>query len=172
MDNKKKWSDPERIFDEYRRGKDFKAALTERGLYEQSRINERFYMGDQWHGAKCGDEKPLVRYNVIKRIGDYKMSMVGSADVAVSYSAEGVPNTKTIRDSVQRRKAAIRDSEDAEAFMYEQDIPATEMTGIVMSSMSDYFKTTAERVKLNIVKNKALRKAYITGTGVLYTYWD
>lgn len=172
MENKKRWDDPARIFDEYKHGKDFKAALNERGMYEQDRINERFYIGDQWHAANCGDEKPLTRYNIVKRIGDYKMSMVGSADVAVSYSAEGVPSTKSIRDSVRQRKAAIRDSEDAESFIKEHNIPSVEMTGVVMSSMSDYFKTTAERVKLNIIKNKALRKAYITGTGVLYTYWD
>ena len=172
MRNNKKWDSPARIFDEYKRGKDFKGSMTERGMYEQNRINERFYIGDQWSGANCGDEKPLVRYNVIKRIGDYKMAMIGSADVAVNYSAEGVPNTKTIRENVQSRRDEIRDSEDAATFMEQQDIPAAEMTGIVMASMSDYFKTTAERVKLNIIKNKALRKAYITGTGVLYTYWD
>lgn len=172
MRNNKKWDSPARIFDEYKRGKDFKDSMTERGMYEQNRINERFYIGDQWSGANCGDEKPLVRYNIIKRIGDYKMAMVGSADVAVNYSAEGVPNTKTIRKNVQSRRDEIRDSEDAAALMKQQDIPAVEMTGIVMASMSDYFKTTAERVKLNIIKNKALRKAYITGTGVLYTYWD
>lgn len=172
MRNNKKWDSPARIFEEYKRGKDFKGSMTERGMYEQNRINERFYIGDQWSGANCGDEKPLTRYNVIKRIGDYKMAMIGSADVAVNYSAEGVPNTKTIRENVQSRRDEIRDSEDAATFMEQQDIPAAEMTGIVMASMSDYFKTTAERVKLNIIKNKALRKAYITGTGVLYTYWD
>lgn len=168
----KKWHAPERVFEEYERGKEFKSKLEPRGLYEQNKINERFYIGNQWHGANCGDEKPLVCYNVIKRIGDYKMAMVGAAEVAVNYSAEGVPNTKAIRENVQRRREEIRDSEDAAALIEEQDIPAAEMTGIVMASMSDYFKTTAERVKLSIIKNKALRKAYITGTGVVHTYWD
>lgn len=41
-----------------------------------------------------------------------------------------------------------------------------------MAALSDYFKTTAERVKLDDLKEQALRGAYISGTGVLYTYWD
>lgn len=43
---------------------------------------------------------------------------------------------------------------------------------MTMSSLTDYFKTTAERVKLDDLKEQALRNAYISGSGVLYTYWD
>lgn len=43
---------------------------------------------------------------------------------------------------------------------------------VAMSALSDYFKTTAERVKLDDLREQALRNAYISGTGVLYTYWD
>ena len=39
-----------------------------------------------------------------------------------------------------------------------------------MSALTDYFKTTAERVKLDDLKEQTLRNAYIAGTGVLYTY--
>ena len=61
---------PEQVQAEYRTGVDYKRQLGERGLYEQNRINERFYAGDQWHGVNCGDSRPLVRHNIIKRIGD------------------------------------------------------------------------------------------------------
>ena len=43
---------PFEIFEEYREAADFKASLGKRGIYEQGRINERFYIGDQWDGAK------------------------------------------------------------------------------------------------------------------------
>ena len=67
---------PNEIFEEYRRGVEYKATFGKRGMYEQNRINERFYIGDQWYGAKCGNDRPLVRHNVVKRIGDYKMSQI------------------------------------------------------------------------------------------------
>ena len=81
---------PYEIFGEYREAADFKAALGKRGMYEQNRINERFYIGDQWYGAKCGNDRPLVRHNIIKRIGDYKMSQILSNPLTVTFSAEGV----------------------------------------------------------------------------------
>ena len=63
---------PDGIWEEYEAGIKFKSGLGKRGLYEQGRINERFFIGDQWHGARCGNDRPLVRHNLIKRIGEYK----------------------------------------------------------------------------------------------------
>lgn len=139
---------PFEIFEEYRKAADFKAALGKRGLYEQNRINERFYIGDQWYGAKCGNDRPLVRHNIIKRIGDYKMSQILSAPISVSFSAEGIPTAENTEDE---RTAEINNT---------------------MSALSDYYSVTAERVGLTSLYATALRNAYIGGTGVLYTYWN
>ena len=67
---------PSEILKEYKSGYDFKASLGSKGMFEQNKINERFFIGDQWHGAKCGNDRPLVRHNVIKRIGNYKISQI------------------------------------------------------------------------------------------------
>ena len=141
-----------------------------RGLYEQGKINERFYVGDQWHGAQCGNERPLVRHNVIKRIGDYKMAVISSNPVTVNYSVEGVPNTVAIRD--RAREERDRYAGEQRTPMDAMGLPPEEETAVTMSSLTDYFKTTAERVKLDDLKEQALRNAYISGSGVLYTYWD
>ena len=146
---------PSSIFEEYRKGCNFKSALGSKGIYEQSKINERFFIGDQWYGAKCGNDRPLVRHNIIKRIGNYKMSQVLSSPVTVSFSAEGIP------------------SAGAENSFGYNDIRSTaEETDRIMKSFREYYKTTAERVKLNDINERILRNAYITGTSVLYTYWD
>ncbi len=169
-----KWYSPKKVFEEYRKAQEVKAGLGARGLFEQSKLNERFYVGDQWSGAKTGADKPLVRYNLIKRIGEYKMALIGSSAIAVQYSAEGVPNTKYIKKKVRKDIEVMRQYS-------EQGLPPEEMpqpqdenerVNLVMSAMSDYFKTTAERLKFDDLKMKALRKAYISGTGILYTYWD
>ena len=138
---------PFEIFEEYREAADFKASLGRRGIYEQGRINERFYIGDQWYGAKCGNERPLVRHNIIKRIGDFKMSQILSEPLSVSFSAEGIPVTENAGGE-------------------------TGEINTVMTALGDYYNITAERVGLNSLHERALRNAFVTGTGVIYTYWD
>lgn len=151
---------PLEIFEEYRSAVDFKASLGKRGMYEQNRINERFFIGDQWYGAKCGNDRPLVRHNVIKRIGDYKMSQILSSPLSVTFSAEGVPDLG--ERSIRR---IFKDG----GFSSEN---RTEEINAVMEALSDYYGVTAERVNLTVLYEKALRNAYITGTGVIYTYWN
>lgn len=157
---------PEQVRAEYRAGVDYKRQLGDRGLYEQSRINERFYAGDQWYGVNCGDSRPLVRHNVIKRIGDYKMAVVGAAPASVRFSAEGIPLTPVLRQQVQAHRTALREGVKADALT-----PAAAAQAMA-SALTDYFATTADRLKLEDLKQRVLRNAYISGTGVLYTYWD
>lgn len=172
------WASPETVYAEYQNGAEYKGKLGTRGLYEQNRINERFYAGDQWHGASAGNDRPLVRYNVIKRIGDYKLAVMGASPVTVNYSAEGVPNTLELQKAVTR----LRDNAAARASDMHRlsdvlgedagEIPADEEINLVMSAMSDYFRVTAERLQFDAKKEEVLRNSYIAGTGVLYTYWD
>lgn len=98
---------PEEVFREYEQGIAYKRGMGSHGMVEQNRINERFYSGDQWQGVHCGDSRPLVRHNVIRRIGEYKMAVVGSAPVAVQFSAEGVPNTLSTQQKIRRYRQAL-----------------------------------------------------------------
>lgn len=166
---RKPW-EPEKIFSEYEAGRTFKSGLGRKGLYEQGKINERFYIGDQWHGARCGNDRPLVRHNVIKRIGDYKMAVVASNPVTVNYSVEGVPNTVGISDRARDERDAFAQGQISP--QETMGLPPEEELAVTMTALSDYFKTTAERVKFDDLKEQALRNAYVSGTGVLYTYWD
>ncbi len=159
---------PTDIFNEYKNALQFKSTLGDKGLYEQARINERFYAGDQWYGAKCGNDRPLVRHNIIKRIGDFKMSQIVGAPISVSYSADGIPNIDTSSRDIKRlRQKMATDS----SFAFSGKVGADEIN-VVMSALSDYRKLTAERVGLDSLCMKALKKAYISGSSVLYTYWD
>lgn len=158
--------EPGRIFNEYRNGINFKESLGKRGMFEQNKINERFFIGDQWHGAKCGNERPLVRHNIIKRIGDYKMSQILSNPLSVSFSADGVPCILNGGGSFGDKKGSYK-----EDFAFSGAISDNEIN-TVMSAFSDYYNVTAERVNLGLLNERALRNAYITGTSVIYTYWD
>lgn len=156
---------PKHIWSEYETGQQFKNGIGDKGIHDQARINERFFVGDQWHGVNAGNEKPLTRRNIIKRIGEYKMATIGSAPIAVNYSAEGIPDTVDIND-----KNILKSQ------MMNGEAPAGKTTdaeiSIVMGALTDYFKITAERLKYDDKKDQLLRNAYISGTGILYTYWD
>ena len=168
----RKWYEAEQVFEEYRQGVNYKAGLGTRGLYEQNRVNERFMVGDQWHGARCGNDRPLVRHNVIKRIGDYKMAVVAASPLSVNYSADGVPNTLELKKEIQLERERLSASAELGTEPFAEALPAPKEINLVMSALSDYFRVTAERVKLEELKEQALRNAYVGGTGILYTYWD
>lgn len=159
-------TDPKSVFNQYKNGTEYKASIGDKGIFEQSKINERFYIGDQWHGANCGNDRPLVRRNIIKRIADYKLSSITSAPIAVNYSADGVPDNSGLKELENQYREDIKNGADFVGQTDEAEI------SVIMSVLSDYFKTTAERVKFDAKKEKALRNAYISGTGIAYTYWD
>lgn len=163
--------DPQKIFKEYQDGIAFKDGLGDKGLCRQSRINERFYAGDQWHGAQCGTDRPLVRHNVIRRIADYKMSMIGAGNVAVRFSAEGVPDTRELRADAEALRAMLATGRYRPDIAGGGELGAAEVN-LVMGALGDYFKTTAERLQFPMLCDRVLRDAYCAGTGVLYTYWD
>lgn len=167
MDNKEVFK---KIWDEYQKGIEFKNSIGYRGVYEQSKMNERFYVGDQWHGAQCGNDRPLVRHNIIKRIGDYKIAMVASNPISVNYSAEGIPNTIGLSKKVEEIRETMENGEAYDGF--ERSVAGDEEINLVMSALSDYFRVSAERLKFDDKKEQILRNAYISGCGILHTYWD
>ena len=155
------------IFNQYNKAKRFKESIGEKGLYEQSKINARFYCGNQWYGANCGNDRPLVRHNIIKRIGDFKIAQTQGAKYDVSFSADGISFVKSDADKLKdlARKSADKD------FSFSGEVGEDEIN-TVCNSLSGYYRLTADRIGLNILSFKVLKNAYISGSGVLYTYWD
>ncbi len=158
-------TEPKTIFEEFKNGDNYKQGIGKRGLAEQGKVNERFFIGDQWHGANCGTNRPLVRRNIIKRIGEFKMSSITAAPIAVNYTADGIPDI-----NLEDEKKAYS-KELAEGAMMSGEVSNAEIATI-MQCLSEYFKITGERLKLDMLKEQALRNCYISGTGLLYTYWD
>ena len=66
-----------KVQSEYEKGKVFKENL---GLFEQVRINERFYLGEQWDGLKTSKIQP-VTFNVLRRVADSFQAQVVSDDI-------------------------------------------------------------------------------------------
>lgn len=168
MKKENKNNAPQAIFSLYKSGTDYKASLGTRGIFDQAKMNERFYVGDQWHGANVGN-RPLVRHNIIRRIGEYKRAVICANPISVNFSAEGVPNTNdTITETIENRKNFAKELPE-NAF---EDMKKEGEIALIMSALSDYHRVTAERIKFDYKKDRVIRNAYISGTGVLYTYWN
>ena len=151
------------VFDEYEKAKKQKQALGDKGLYEQTKINARFYSGNQWYGANCGNDRPLVRHNIIKRIGDFKMSQILSCGHEVTFFAGGVP--------VPSEQKALRAAVEGKDFAFSGETGDGEISA-VCRAMSAYFGQCAKRLGLDSLAADVLKRAYIGGCGVLYTYFD
>lgn len=151
------------IFEQYNKAKRYKESLGEKGIYEQAKINERFYSGNQWYGVEGGNDRPLVRHNIIKRIGDFKMSQIMGEKTEVSFFARGVET----KGDVKRLKEAVKNEDIAFlGAVGENEVSA------VCKALGEHYKVTAGRVGLNSLCARVLKNSYVSGTGVLYTYFD
>lgn len=159
---------PTEIFEEYKRSLEYKSTLFKRGMYEQNRMNERFFSGDQWYGTSSTPHRPLVRHNIIKRIGDYKMGMISEIKGEMTFSAEGVNNTEITKNKVKTLKKELAEEKRNTL----DDIDAKSRSGLISDMLTSYYKTSAYRLCLEEKLTALLKKSFITGTGILYMYWE
>ncbi|MBR4049180.1 MAG: hypothetical protein IKK09_01650 [Clostridia bacterium] len=158
----------EQIWKEYEKGRNYKASLGKEGLYEQTKKNERFMLGDQWNGADTGDI-PKVVMNVIKQIGDFKVSNIISNPCTAIYEFDGVPTAieaqRTPNASELSQVLSSIEKPDAQvSFEAEHQAVATALTA--------HFCSVWERCKMNKLNQRGVRKSYISGSYVLYSYFD
>ena len=154
---------PSSVFEEYNKCTNFKNSIGKRGIFDQSLINERFYIGDQWHGANCGNRRPLVRHNIIKRIGEFKMSQILGSPLTVKYGINGM--TRRYDSSSLPLKERMSGRKEP------KNVGNDEINSL-NEALDNYYLVTSKRLHLDSVFASALKDAYIFGTGIVYTYWD
>lgn len=155
-----------KIFAQHSAAEEYKCGIGRKGLFEQIKQNRRFYKGEQWYGAKTGADKPLVTNNVIRRIGDYKTAVVGGEKVQVSFSPIGVSSI-SLKEAEKQLKADVM-SGNKRCF----DKLSDEELLLASKAISQYFNNCINRLHFDDICMSALKNAYITGTGIVYVYWD
>lgn len=73
------------VYDLYERGAEHHNMLN---MYRNCEKYHNFYIGDQWHGLKSGDEE-LPIFNFIKPVGKYKIALIAQNQMSIVYSAMG-----------------------------------------------------------------------------------
>ena len=145
------------IFSQHEKSVDYKNSFGKKGLFEQTKLNRYFYSGDQWRGAKVGDNKPLVKYN-IKRIGEYKIAVIGGDNVKISFLPVGIGTQ-------------IKTGNDENMSYNDKKVTNSEVVAAA-KAVSNYLNTYFKKIHFENTVCKALKNAYISGCGVVYTYWD
>ena len=150
------------IFSEYEKAGNFKAEFGRLGISEQSAMNERFYLGDQWHGVNFSSKMPSVQHNIIKRIGDYKMSVVSDIEPMIKFSVMGAETYNSLKLGSA-----------AEEFLdSDKSLDDEQKKLIYVKALSKYFQNSSKSSGVETALYEAVRNAYITGTGIVYSYWD
>ena len=169
MENKSNVSEntPQKIAEQHKKSVEFKTNLN---LYEQTKKNERFMIGDQWLGSQTKSNLPLLNYNFIGRIVKYKESQILSNPLTAAFCAEGVPSFLTDEQGAQRNEVMT----DLQSGNYESfnALSDDDKLNLTFSALSDYYTAASERLKLNEKYAAAAHNAAISGTGALYFYWD
>ena len=158
---------PKEIVKEFENARYLKLSLGDKGLYQQNVINRRFFIGDQWYGANISSDKPLVRHNIIKRIGEYKMGQLITKNARVEFSAEGISSTLSEKQATK----LLKETMSAGNYQLENRPDSNEIR-LLTDALSNYFAVTKNKLRFDSLQSDILKNSFITGTGVLYTYWD
>ena len=161
-----------RIFDEHERAASYKSSLGESGLYEQIRLNEKYYRGDQQNGVRLNSGNGgALRHNIVRRIGDYKRAVILSDNFDVRFDAAGIAVNDGIRKAALRLKDELCGKKITDTVG--NDYPNELVENVLaLNVTSELFKSAAKNCRLNMLLETALKNAYISGSGVVYTYWD
>ena len=115
------------------------------GLYENAAAAERFYRGDQWQSVQS-DKLPTPVFNIIRRITDFLVAQVASANADIYYSDENLP--------------------------FIQDEHHRERIGDAVALLNRHAAFGWEKCRLDRMIRQILLDAALTGDGAMFTYWD
>lgn len=89
---------PTEIFTEYEKAV---SVNTELDLYDKVAQNERFFIGNQWHGVNAPKDLDKPVFNILKRVIAYFISTIVSDDVSAQVSAFGYDGNPAIEGFLQ-----------------------------------------------------------------------
>jgi len=114
-------------------------------LYKTVDKNERFYTKRHWEGVRTNG-LPAAVLPYAKRIVDFKVAMVMSDRVSMTFTPQGVSDDANDELSLLQRKIA--------------------------SQLTDYARTVAENTKFDEMNSNGLLDAAISGDMVSFWFWD
>ena len=139
MARKQKIPTCEEIVKRYDKGYSFNQQI---GLYDQVKVNEDFFIGNQWEGVQSNG-LPTPTYNMFKRVINFQVSTITSDNMAIQVT--GMPSTSgyTMRQLDR-----------------------------ICEVINHQIAAVMERNKIVAKNREFLRNAAVTGDGCMHFYFD
>ena len=129
----------EEILKRYDKGYGFNQAI---GLYDQVKVNEDFFIGNQWVGVESNG-LPTPTYNMFKRVINFQVSTITSDNMAIQVT--GMPSTSGYTARQLERFCEV---------------------------INHQIAAIMERNKIVAKNREFLRNAAVTGDGCMHFYFD
>lgn len=139
MARKQKIPTCEEIVMRYDKGYDFNQQI---GLYDQVKVNEDFFIGNQWEGVQSNG-LPTPTYNMFKRVINFQVSTITSDNMAIQVT--GMPSTSGYTMRQLERICEV---------------------------INHQIAAIMERNKIVAKNREFLRNAAVTGDGCMHFYFD
>ena len=139
MARKQKIPTREEILKRYEKGYGFNQAI---GLYDQVKVNEDFFIGNQWVGVESNG-LPTPTYNMFKRVVNFQVSTITSDNMAIQVT--GMPSTSGYTQKQLERFCEV---------------------------INHQIAAIMERNKIVAKNREFLRNAAVTGDGCMHFYFD
>ena len=139
MARKQKIPTREEILKRYEKGYGFNQAI---GLYDQVKVNEDFFIGNQWVGVESNG-LPTPTYNMFKRVVNFQVSTITSDNMAIQVT--GMPSTSGYTQKQLERFCEV---------------------------INHQIAAIMERNKMVAKNREFLRNAAVTGDGCMHCYFD
>lgn len=139
MARKQKIPTCEEILKKFEKGYSFNQQI---GLYDKVKVNEDFFIGNQWEGVESNG-LPTPTYNMFKRVINFQVSTITSDNMAIQ--VVGMPSTSNYTVKQLERICDI---------------------------INHQIAAIMERNKIVAKNREFLRNAAVTGDGCMHFYYD
>lgn len=139
MARKQKIPDLDEVLKKYEKGYNFNQAI---GLYDTVKVNEDFFIGNQWEGVQSNG-LPTPTYNMFKRVINFQVSNITSDSMSIQASA--MPSTSPY---------SSKELDD------------------ICQTVNQQISAIMERNKIISKNRELLRNAAVTGDGCMHFYFD
>ena len=139
MARKQKTPTREEIVKRFEKGYSFNQQI---GLYDKVKVNEDFFIGNQWEGVQSNG-LPTPTYNMFKRVINFQVSTITSDNMTIQVT--GMPSTSKF---------------------------TMKQLGRICEIVNHQIAAVMERNKIVTKNREFLRNAAVTGDGCIHFYFD
>lgn len=120
------------------------------GFFNKTKVNERFYSGDQWFHLSIKNKIPRIIINFIKRIVNFLVSAIMGTEIKLNYS----PQPYLVEEGNEEQKEKIK--------------KYNEYSDILNRHSSVLY----EQLKMGQKNEEMIKDSILSGIGLIHIFWN